>query len=89
MHQRDDGRLVIGEHEGAPQNEAHALRLEGRPNDFPEDAIAAEHAQRMHSGVTLAPIVGQLAAHELTEDVIVDRLEDFRPGRDFELVKRY
>lgn len=137
IHQRDDGRLVVGEQEGAPQNEAHALRLEGRPNDFPEQMIAEEHAQRMlavanrfapctagaeiesayigwrplpidghpvlgasparpdvymavmHSGVTLAPIVGQLAAHELTEDVIVDRLEEFRPGRDFEIVKRY
>lgn len=137
MHQRDDGRLVIGEQEGAPQNEAHALRLEGRPNDFPEQVIAEQHATRMlevakrfapctsgaeiesvhigwrplpldghpvlgasparpdvylavmHSGVTLAPVVGQLAAHELTEDVVVERLQDFRPGRDFELVKRY
>jgi glycine/D-amino acid oxidase-like deaminating enzyme len=137
MHQRDDGRLVIGEQEGAPQNDAHALRLEGRPNDFPEQAVAEQHARRMldvanrfapctsgaqiesvhigwrplpldghpvlgvsparpdvylavmHSGVTLAPVVGQLVAHELTEDVAVDRLQDFRPGRNFELVKRY
>jgi len=137
MHQRDDGRLVIGEQEGAPRNEAHALRLEMRPNDFPEQAIAEQHAARMlevakrfapctsgaeiesvhigwrplpidghpvlgasparpdvylavmHSGVTLAPIVGQLAAHELTEDVAFERLQDFRPGRDFELIKRY
>jgi glycine/D-amino acid oxidase-like deaminating enzyme len=137
MHQRDDGRLVIGEQEGAPQNEAHALSLEGRPNDFPEQLIAEQHAGRMlevakrfapctsdavieratigwrplpldghpvlgasparpdvylavmHSGVTLAPIVGQLAAHELTEGVIVERLQEFRPGRDFELIKRY
>jgi len=137
MHQRDDGRLVLGEQEGAPQNEAHFLRLEGRPNDFPEQAIAEQHATRMlevaksfapctsgaeiesvhigwrplpidghpvlgasparpdvylavmHSGVTLAPIVGQLAAHELTEDVAIDRLQEFRPGRDFELIKRY
>jgi len=129
MHQRDDGRLIIGEQEGAPQNEAHALRLEGRPNDFPEPAIAAQHAARMldvvkrfapctsgaeiqsvhigwrplpidghpvlgasparpdvylavmHSGITLAPIVGQLAAHELTEDVVIERLQEFRPGR--------
>jgi hypothetical protein len=43
----------------------------------------------MHSGVTLAPVVGQLAAHELTEDVAVERLQEFRPGRDFELIKRY
>jgi glycine/D-amino acid oxidase-like deaminating enzyme len=137
MHQRDDGRLVIGEQEGAPQNEAHALRLDGRPNDFPEPLIAEQHAGRMlevakrfapctlaaeiesvhigwrplpidghpvlgasparpdvylavmHSGVTLAPVVGQLAAHELTEDVAIERLRDFRPGRNFELIKRY
>ena len=137
MHQRDDGRLVVGEQEGAPQNEAHALRLNGRPNDFPEQEIADQHAARMfevakrfapctagaeiesvhigwrplpidghpvlgasparpdvylavmHSGVTLAPIVGQLAAHELTEGDAVARLEEFRPGRDFELIKRY
>ena len=137
MHQRDDGRLVIGEQEGAPQNEAHFLRLEGRPNDFPEQIIAEQHAGRMlelakrfapctsgaeiesvrigwrplpidghpvlgasparpdvylavmHSGVTLAPVVGQLVTHELTEDVAIERLQDFRPGRDFELIKRY
>jgi len=137
MHQRDDGRLVLGEQEGAPQNEAHASRLDGRPNDFPERVIAEQHAARMlevakrfapctsgaeiesvhigwrplpidghpvlgasparpdvyiavmHSGVTLAPIVGQLAAHELTEDVAVERLQEFRPGRDFEFIKRY
>lgn len=137
MHQRDDGRVVLGEQEGAPQNEAHAMRLEGRPNDFPNDVLAAQHADRMlavarrfapgigdakiesvhigwrplpidghpvlgasparpdvylavmHSGVTLAPIVGQLVAHELAEDDIVDRLDAFRPGRVFELIKRY
>ena len=137
MHQRDDGRLVIGEQEGAPKNEAHALRLEGRPNDFPEQFIAEQHAGRMlevakrfapctggaeiesvhigwrplpldghpvlgasparpdvylavmHSGVTLAPLVGQLAARELTQDIAIDQLQEFRPGRDFELIKRY
>ena len=31
MHQRDDGRIVLGEQEGAPQNEAHAMRLRGPP----------------------------------------------------------
>ncbi len=137
MHQRDDGRLVVGEQEGAPQNEAHALRLDGRPNDFPDPEIAGQHAARMldvakrfapctagaevesvyigwrplpidghpvlgastarpdvylavmHSGVTLAPVVGQLAAHELLEDVVVERLQEFRPDRNFELIKRY
>ena len=137
IHQRDDGRLVIGEQEGAPKNEAHALRLAARPNHYPDPIIAEQHAARMiavarrfapctadavvesvrigwrplpidghpvlgasearpdvylaimHSGVTLAPIVGQLAAHELTEGVEVERLQEFRPGRDFEAIKRY
>jgi len=137
IHQRDDGRLVIGEQEGAPKNEAHALRLAARPNQYPDPIIAEQHAARMiavarrfapctadavvesvrigwrplptdghpvlgasearpdvylaimHSGVTLAPIVGQLAAHELTEGVEVERLQEFRPGRDFEAIKRY
>lgn len=47
LHQRDDGRVVIGEQDGAPDNEAHSLRLTGRPNDFPSELIATEHANRM------------------------------------------
>ncbi len=137
MHQRDDGRVILGEQDGAPQNEAHALRLDGRPNDFPSSVIAQEHASRMlavavdfapdleaaqvenvyigwrplpidghpvigsspdrpdvyiavmHSGVTLAPIVGQRAAQELLGDSIVDSLEPYRPDRSFEMIKRY
>jgi glycine/D-amino acid oxidase-like deaminating enzyme len=137
LHQRDDGRVVLGEQEGAPQNEAHATRLTGRPNDFPVREIAEQHAGRMldvakrfvplmaaaelenvyigwrplpldghpvlgvstarpdvylaimHSGVSLAPIVGQLAAHELIHDVAIERLDEFRPDRDFQFVKRY
>ena len=43
----------------------------------------------MHSGVSLAPIVGQLVAHELIYQTSVPRLDDFRPTRSFETVKRY
>jgi glycine/D-amino acid oxidase-like deaminating enzyme len=137
MHQRDDGRIVLGEQDGAPQNDAHAMRLSARPNDFPNAAIASEHAARMrstakrfipaisgaeiesvfigwrplpldghpvlgapsdhpdvyltlmHSGITLAPIVGQLAAKELISGEPVTQLERFRPDRIFELIKRY
>jgi glycine/D-amino acid oxidase-like deaminating enzyme len=137
MHQRDDGRIVLGEQDGAPQNDAHALRLEGRPNNFPIPEIAQQHAARMlavaegftpgiasaqvdhvyigwrplpldghpvigaspnrsdvyiaimHSGVTLAPIVGQLAAHELIEGDAIERLDEYRPDRVFEEIKRY
>lgn len=137
MHQRLDGRIVLGEQGGAPQNEAHALRLSGRPNGFPNRMLALEHAERMmtiakrflpgianskiedvmigwrplpvdghpvlgtsparpdvylailHSGVSLAPIVGQLVAHELLENTSVQQLNAFRPSRSFELIKRY
>lgn len=137
MHQRTDGRFVIGEQQGAPQNEAHALRLNGRPNNFPLTEIASQHAERMltiaktfapgieganvsdvyigwrplpidghpvigrsparpdvyvavmHSGVSLAPVVGQLVAHELIEGSTIDRLDEFRPGREFAAIKRY
>ena len=137
LHQRDDGRLVVGEQEGAPQDEGHALRLAARPNHYPNPIVAKQHAVRMfdvakqfapctadavvesvrigwrplpvdghpvlgasparpdvylaimHSGVTLAPIVGQLAAEELMEGVSIERLQEFRPGRDFDLIKRY
>ena len=52
MHQRDDGRFVLGEQEGAPKNEAHAMRLQGRPNDFPSPEIAQQHGRRMLSDAT-------------------------------------
>lgn len=137
MHQRDDGRIILGEQEGAPKNEAHTLRLKGRPNAFPEDIFAQQHGSRMlniakqfipeildavidnvyigwrplpidghpvlgvnpdrsdvylaimHSGVSLAPIVGQLTAHELIEGVNIKQLQQYRPTRTFNQVKRY
>ncbi len=47
LHQRDDGRIVLGEEDGPPGNEAHAARLQGFPNDFPSREIALQHANRM------------------------------------------
>ncbi len=137
MHQRSDGRIVLGEQAGAPDTEAHALRLQGRPNDFPTEVFAQQHAARilsvaeaflpgisaaeiesvyigwrplpldghpvlgasparrdvylaiMHSGVSLAPIVGQLLASEVINEEALPRLNEYRPGREFERVKRY
>lgn len=137
MHQRDDGRIVVGEQDGAPEGAAHARRLEGRPNDFPSALIAQQHGERMlgvvrrflpaaaaarveaayigwrplpvdghpvlgasptrrdvylaimHSGVSLAPVVGQLVAHELVEEDALERLAPYRPSRSFEEVRRY
>lgn len=137
MHQRNDGRVVIGEQDGVPATQAHARRLVGRPNQFPADEIAQQHAARMlatatrfapelqdstiehvyigwrplpidghpvigpsparkdiyiavmHSGVTLAPIVGRLAAQEILSGEAVDILAPYRADRDFTLIKRY
>lgn len=43
----------------------------------------------MHSGVSLAPIVGQLAAQEIVSGMQIERLADYRPSRTFTQVKRY
>lgn len=131
LHQRDDGRVVLGEEDGPPQNVAHAERLARHPNEFPAREIALQHAERLralaqryvpelrraifedavicwrpmpldgypvigasparrdvyiaitHSGVTLAPVVGQLAALEVIEGVPIERLKEFRPARNF------
>lgn len=45
LHQRDDGRIVLGEDDGPPAS--HADRLAGHPNDFPSREIALQHAERM------------------------------------------
>ncbi len=135
MHQRKDGRIVLGEQEGAP--DTHDDRLGGRPNDFPLPTLAEQHGERMlsiarrflpaidgariddiyigwrplpldghpvlgvspqrpdvylaimHSGVSLAPVAGQFAASEITSGEALPRLDAYRPGRDFELVRRY
>lgn len=137
IHQRLDGRLVLGEQEGAPDNAAHKVRLTARPTRFPSGATAAQHAQRlmtlakkyitnlpevnveeviigwrplpldghpvigpspvdpnayvavMHSGVSLAAIVGELVAEELLTGERAPVLESFRADRAFESVRRY
>ena len=137
MHQRNDGRIVLGEQDGAPDNEAHDARLRNRPNEFPSPVIGRQHSARMmgiavqflpgiaaaepdsavigwrplpldghpvigsnpdrqdvyiaimHSGVSLAPIVGQLAAREIVDRQNVARLDEYRPDRSFDYVRRY
>lgn len=68
IHQRRDGRVVLGEQDGAPDTEAHAERLQGRPNRFPD----SDHA-RMHAGRILSvaeSFVPGLAGSEV-EDVFI------------------
>jgi glycine/D-amino acid oxidase-like deaminating enzyme len=129
LHQRDDGRILLGEEAGPPPS--HAERLASHPNDFPSREIALQHADRMlaaarrfvpgladvtfehavigwrpmpvdgrpvlgtsparkdvylavmHSGMTLAPIVGELAVREIVDGARAQPLEDFRPDRRF------
>jgi glycine/D-amino acid oxidase-like deaminating enzyme len=137
VHQRLDGRIVMGEQAGAPKNDAHKKRLATRANHFPSKEIADQHGQRildiaiqyvpglrdaqieqvhigwrplpvdghpvlgystnrasvylamMHSGVTLAPIVGRLVAQEIMNGKPIQQLENYRPDRVFDYVKRY
>ena len=127
VHQRIDGRVIIGEQAGAPAN--HADRLAGRPSEFPSTSMAMAHADRllhmaqwfvpkladaevqdvmigwrplpldglpvlganpavpahylavMHSGVTLAPVIGQLVANEILSGHADPRLSPYRPMR--------
>lgn len=137
IHQREDGRIVLGEQDGAPDTAAHAERLKGRPTAFPSSDFANQHAHRilaiaetfvsgisqtdiedviigwrplpldghpvlgpspampsaylaiMHSGVTLAPIVGEVVAKEIITGQSAPEIEAYRPSRDFGVVKRY
>jgi glycine/D-amino acid oxidase-like deaminating enzyme len=52
------------------------LPVIGRPANMPGVYLAS-----MHSGVTLAPIVGHLAAMEILDGVLVELLSDFRVDR--------
>ena len=129
IHQRLDGRVVLGEQEGAPNNQAHGQRLQQRPTRFPDKSLANQHARRilttarefvpklkinqvqevligwrplpsdghpvlgtspynpkaylaiMHSGVTLAPVVGELVAKEIAEEQDLEMLAPYRPKR--------
>ncbi len=137
IHQRDDGRIVLGEQDGAPDTIAHAERLRGRPTRFPDSAVAEQHAMRilsvaeqfvpgiltaeveeviigwrplpidghpvlghspsqslaylaiMHSGVSLAPIVGELVSREILGGVAAPDMAAYRPDRSFEAIRRY
>jgi glycine/D-amino acid oxidase-like deaminating enzyme len=130
LHQRDDGRIVLGEDDGPPPTHADRMGA-GHPTDFPTREVALEHANRMlvaaqrylprltqvtfedvvigwrpmpidgypvlgasparkdvylavmHSGMTLAPVVGELAAQEIAQSKLAEPFKDFRPDRRF------
>lgn len=137
IHQRLDGRIVLGEQAGAPDTAAHAERLRARPNRFPAQVFADQHAAQMmtiaeqfipgilsadvedvfigwrplpldghpvigvspansnaylaimHSGVSLAPIIGQVVAREVASSQSAPELAAYRPDRKFDEVRRY
>lgn len=134
IHQRHDGRVVIGEQDGAPSS--HSQRLASYPTRFPNKEFERQHFQRMlkaasdvvpklanaklqnmfigwrplpldghpvvgfgdsrnsiyiavmHSGITLAPIIGKYVTQELLGNPQIS-LNDFRPQREFKQLKRY
>jgi len=57
------------------------LPLDGLPVIGRPESIPGVYLASMHSGVTLAPIVGHLAAMEILDGVRVDLLQDFRVER--------
>ncbi|MDP7526034.1 MAG: FAD-dependent oxidoreductase [Candidatus Marinimicrobia bacterium] len=127
IHQQIDGKVIIGEQQGAPVS--HFDRLTHRPEKFPNEEDSSQHQDRilniatkfipklsnfdmekitigwrplpkdekpvvgpllkmpgvyvaaMHSGITLAPIVGNLCQTELLDGNPSSLLEDFRPSR--------
>ena len=129
IHQLLDGRVIVGEKAGPPQTSQHGSYLQGKPNQYPDPSLAAEHARRVlaiaqdylpqlgnaeaesvgigwrplpkdglpvlgqpagapgiyvaatHSGVTLAPIIGELASQEILEDVRLEQLSPYRIER--------
>ncbi len=137
IHQRTDGRIVLGEQRGAPNNKAHETRLKGMPNQYPSKDLARQHALPIlemaakyvpqiaeaeiesvhigwrplpldghpvlgyskkvphvyiavtHSGVTLAPIIGQMVAQEVSTGSSIETLAPYRPHRQFTKIIRY
>jgi glycine/D-amino acid oxidase-like deaminating enzyme len=47
IHQRLDGRIILGEQDGAPDTAAHKQRLASYPTRFPSEDIAQQHANRL------------------------------------------
>jgi len=67
----------------------HPLSIDGHPVLGPSPAKRDVYLAIMHSGVTLAPIAGQLVARELIHDAAIGRLEPYRPTRAFGQVAGY
>lgn len=58
-----------------------ALPADGKPSIGAIGGLAGYYVAVMHSGVTLAPFVGELVAGEILSDASRDELATFRPDR--------
>ena len=65
------------------------LPLDGHPVLGTPNASPASYLAIMHSGISLAPLVGQLVAQELLTQTPSPHLEHYRPDRHFSAVARY
>ena len=65
------------------------LPLDGHPVLGASPARPNVHLAIMHSGVSLAPIVGQLTARSLIDGADLRELDAYLPDRNFERVVRY
>ena len=57
------------------------MPLDGFPVLGFTEAVPNLYVALMHSGVTLAPLVGEMATLEIADDVRVDWFASYRPGR--------
>ena len=65
------------------------LPLDGHPVIGKSPVRPNAYLAIMHSGVSLAPIVGDVVAKEIALNMSAEGLENYRPDRTFETVKRY
>lgn len=65
------------------------LPLDGHPVLGPAPDKPAAYLAIMHSGVSLAPVVGEIVAREIMDETAAPGLAPYRPDRQFERVQRY
>jgi len=69
VHQRLDGRIVLGEQDGAPDTAAHEQRLDNYPTRFPSEEIAEQHASRLMA--TARQFLPSLRRDVSVEEVVI------------------
>ena len=62
---------------------ARPMPADGLPIVGPVHGVQGAYVATMHSGVSLAAIVGQTVAEEITSGSASHVLEHYRPGRNF------